>query len=159
MSEIFTINSRKIDNSIHRTWECKFLEESHDYWLFVGKFDTEIQHPELGIIRRGTISYEYFHKTSWFNIFRFHEPNGELKFYYCNISIPPQINTNVVNFIDLDIDILVQNDFSYTILDNDEFEQNSKIFAYSDELKLNVNNGMDELIRLITNKQFPFSQL
>ncbi len=156
MRENITINSRKLDNSIRRSWQCELVEETFAYWLFAGNFASEIRHSELGVIRRGTISYEYYFKDKWFNIFRFHEPEGDLKFYYCNINMPPIFKNNVVDYVDLDIDILVQNDFSFKILDEDEFKFNSQKFAYSKELKLNVNKSIKDLTDLIERRQFPF---
>jgi uncharacterized protein len=156
MTENITINSRKLDNSIQRSWQCRFVEETPDYWLFVGEFDREITHKQLGVIRRKTVSYEYYFKDKWFNIFRFHEPEGDLKYYYCNINMPPKFENNVVDYVDLDIDILVQKDFSFKILDEDEFKFNSQKFAYSEELKLNVNRSIKDLTDLIERRQFPF---
>lgn len=151
-----TINSRKFDNSIHRSWNCELLEENETYWLFVGEFEQEIIHPELGIIRRGTISYEYYQKQKWFNIFRFHEPEGDLKFYYCNINLPPKFENNVLDYIDLDLDILVRKDFSFEILDADEFKSNSIRFQYPKNVKIMVQQSLQELIKMIENKSFPF---
>lgn len=156
MKNLVTINSRKFDNSIHRTWHCEFLNETKDYWLFVGEFEKEISHPKLGIIRQKTVSYEYYFKDKWFNIFRFHEPEGHLKFYYCNVNMPPVLENGVLNYIDLDIDILVQNDFSYEILDEDEFEENSLKYNYQTELIYQIKKNINELILLIQNRHFPF---
>jgi uncharacterized protein len=158
MFEIITINSRKLDNSIHRSWTCKLVEETEDYWLFAGKFDRQVEHKQLGVIRPGTISYEYYFKHEWFNIFRFHEPEGEFKFYYCNLNLPPKFEDNVLDYVDLDIDVLVRKDLSFEILDEDEFAENSVLFGYSDELKMKITESLAELILLISRRQFPFDK-
>lgn len=150
------INSRKFDNSIHRSWKCVLLKETDEMWTFVGEFEEEVRHPKLGVIRRGTISYEYYWKQKWFNIFRFHEPEGELKFYYCNINTPPKFENDILDYIDLDIDVLVQKDFSFKILDEDEFEENSKKFAYSEDIKLKIQKSLKQLLKKIEEKSFPF---
>lgn len=156
-SKIITINARKYNNLIHRSWNCKLLEESPAHWLFVGEFDSEIRHPKLGIIRRGTISYEYYWKNKWFNVFRFHEPEGELKFYYCNINMPPKFENNVLDYVDLDIDVLVQRDFTFEILDEDEFNENTVLFNYPKKLKMQVQKSLEELLKIIEMKSFPFN--
>ncbi|MGI9037038.1 MAG: DUF402 domain-containing protein [Pyrinomonadaceae bacterium] len=155
-NSIFTINSRKADNRIHRTWLAKCLEENADYWLFVGEFSETVEHQQLGVIRRGTISYEYYWKERWYNVFRFHEPEGDLRNFYCNINQPPSISDKVLNYIDLDIDVLVRKDFSFEILDLDEFETNSVRFGYAEEIFLNVERSLCELLNLIKTRQFPF---
>lgn len=156
-STIVTINSRKFDNSLHRSWKCQLVEESTDFWLFVGQFDNEIRHPNLGIIRKGTQSFEYYWKNNWFNIFRFHEPEGDFKFYYCNINLPPKFENNVLDYIDLDLDILVWHDFSFEILDQDEFKENSKRFKYPDPVISKVKKSLKELLKMIKLKEFPFN--
>jgi uncharacterized protein len=156
MPENITINSRKFDNSVHRSWQCRLLEETFDYWLFAGEFSREVRHEQLGIIRRKTFSYEYYFKNKWFNVFRFHEPEGDFKFYYCNINMPPKFENNVLDYVDLDLDVLVQKDFSFKILDEDEFEQNSKLYGYSNEIKLKAKKTLNELLLNIQQRDFPF---
>lgn len=156
-NEIITINSRKFDNSLNRSWKCNFLEESSSYWLFVGEFESEIHHQKLGIIRRGTVSYEYYWKEKWFNIFRFHEPEGDLKFYYCNINLPPKFENNVLDYVDLDIDVLVQKDFTFEILDEDEFAENAKLYNYPENLKMETRKALESLLEIIRTKSFPFN--
>lgn len=88
-NKIITINSRKFDQSIRRSWECNLIQETIDYYLFLGEFNEEIIHKDLGIIRPKTISYEYYWKHEYFNVFRFLEPDGKFRNYYCNINPPP----------------------------------------------------------------------
>ena len=157
MSEkLFTINSRKADGSLHKTWQAEYLEENSEYWLFVGEFAETIKHNKLGIIRRGTISYEYYWKNRWYNVFRFHNPIGDFRNFYCNLNLPPAVSGNVLDYVDLDIDILVRKDMSFEILDLDEYKINSKIFNYSAELMTEVEKNLNELINCIQNKEFPF---
>jgi protein associated with RNAse G/E len=61
-----------------------------------------------------------------------------------------------LDYVDLDIDILVWKDFSYQILDSDEFLENAKRFSYSDEMRKKVRAARDELISLIETRTFPF---
>ena len=156
IGEIFTINARRADGKIYRNWQAELVEETADYWLFVGKFSATIEHQQIGIIEQGTISYEYFWKNRWYSIFRFHHPSGELRNFYCNVNQPPSFSKNVLDYIDLDLDVLVWKDLSYQVLDLDEFQTNSVAMNYSADLKKNVQKGLDEIIHLIKNRLFPF---
>lgn len=155
--ETFTVNSRKFDGNIYRSWEVTLLEETTELFTFIGIFQNEINHPQLGVIRCGTVSYEYYWKKNWYNIFRFHEPEGELRNFYCNINQPPVCDNRVLNYIDLDIDVIVWKDFSYEIVDFDEFEFNAAKFNYSSELRRKVDKSLEEILRLIETKSFPFN--
>lgn len=151
-----TINSRKFNGQLHRSWKCNLIRRKDSLLIFEGEFQNEIKHSKLGFIRRGTKSYEYYWLNRWFNVFRFHEPNGNLRNYYCNINMPPEFKNNILDYIDLEIDVVVWRNFEFEILDLDEFEQNSKKFQYSNKLKQRVLKTLDELKNLIKNREFPF---
>lgn len=156
MKKTVTINSRKFDGKIHRSWQCEFLEYKDSLLTFVGVFENEIKHSNLGIIRRGTISYEYYWLDRWYNVFRFHEPDGNLRNFYCNLNMPPKFENGILDYIDLDIDILVWKNFSYEILDIEEFEANSKSFGYPKKLNDKISQTVNELLKIIKLRQFPF---
>lgn len=150
------INSRKFDGTIHKSWSCELINETPDYYLFLGIFQSEIKHPHLGVIRPGTASYEYYWKRECYNVFRFVEPEGVFRNFYCNINLPPTFSGNVLDYIDLDIDVLVWKDFSCQILDRDEFESNAAKYQYPSETRIEAKKSLRELLRLIENRQFPF---
>lgn len=151
-----TVNSRKFDLSIRRSWNCRLIERNGLFLLFKGEFENEVRHPDLGIIRPGTISYEYYWLGRWYNIFRFHEPDGSLRNYYCNINMPPTFENGVLDYVDLDIDVLVWPAFRYEVVDEADFEANATLFGYSDILRLKVYKTLDEIIGLIEKRKFPF---
>lgn len=150
------INSRKFDGVIHRTWKAKLIEQNNSLLSFVGEFEKEVFHPSLGVIRRGTISYEFYWLDRWYNVFRFHEPDSSLRNFYCNVNMPPTFINEVLNYVDLDVDILIWKDFSYQVLDLDEFEDNARKYSYPEDLRRKVQTSVSELIFLIENRIFPF---
>lgn len=151
-----TINSRKFDGTIHKTWTANLIEQKDILLTFVGKFEKEVNHKQLGLIRRGTISYEFYWLDGWFNVFRFHERDGSLRNFYCNINMPPKFKDNVLDYVDLDIDVLVLKDFSIQILDTDEFEENIRKYSYSEEIKNKTNESLKKILDLIEKRDFPF---
>ncbi len=159
LNEIVTVNSRKFDGTLHRSWKANFIEQKNSLLTFVGEFEKDIKHPNLGFIRRGTISYEFYWLDCWFNVFRFHQPDGSLRNFYCNINMPPKFQNNVLDYVDLDIDVLVWKDFSIEILDMDEFAENSKKYNYSVEIKNRANESLKKILELVENRDFPFDEL
>lgn len=122
------------------------------------RFDRDIEHEWLGTISVGTASVEYYWLDRWYNVFRFSEPTGELKNYYCNINAPPAFDGRVLSYVDLDIDVLVEPNFSYRVLDLAEFEQNTERYAYPIEIQNNARRAVGELIGLIEARSFPFDE-
>lgn len=155
-NQIVNINSRKFDGKVHRSWQANLIERRDSLLIFVGEFEKEVKHSNLGIIRRGTVSYEYYWLDRWYNIFQFHEPEGELRNFYCNISEPPKLEKNILDYVDFDIDILVWKDFSYEILDSEEFNENKRKFNYPSKIIKKVHQSVSEIEWLIQNRRFPF---
>lgn len=154
--ELFTINSRKFDGGISRTWSCRLVERTGSMLTFVGEFDRDIRHPDLGLIHKGTVSYEYYWLDRWYNVFRFHEPNGTFRNYYCNINMPPALTGTHLDYVDLDIDIVVWPDLEPVILDQDEFKVHAVKFGYSPKIVHQVEATLNELVGLIEKREFPF---
>ncbi len=156
MGRIVTINSRSFDGSLLKSWECEAIERTGSQLLFFGRFDREVVHPHLGRIVPGTLSYEYYWLDRWYNVFRFHEPDGTFRNYYCNINMPPVYQGDVLNYVDLDIDLIVDCLGRYAILDRDEFEANKLHFEYSPDICEMAAAAIDELAGLIKSAEFPF---
>lgn len=132
------------------------IEETDALYVFYGKFEKEVKHRQLGVIRRNTASYEYYWKSEFYNVFKFYEPNGEFRNFYCNLNMPPIFSDNVLDYVDLDIDVLVWKDFSTEILDLDEYEHNAKKYDYPSELQEKVAQSLENLLLKIRTKAFPF---
>ena len=156
--ERVTVNARKYDGSLHRSWTCKLVQRRGQLLEFVGRFDRDVAHDAIGLIRKGTISHEYFWLDRWYSIFRFHEPDGALRNYYCNINMPPTFSDGVLDYVDLDIDIVVWPDFRYDVLDRDDFERNTLKFGYTDDMLSRVDDNLAYLIKHIEGRDFPFDR-
>jgi protein associated with RNAse G/E len=72
--------------------------------------------------------------------------------------VPPRFDGRVLSYIDLDIDVLVEPDLTYKILDEDDFEQNAKQYVYPEEVQANARRALSELTELIESRSFPFNE-
>jgi protein associated with RNAse G/E len=152
-----TVRTYKYDGTEHRHWRAQISLQQDSLIVLDAKFEEEIQHPLLGTISPETLSVEYYWLDRWYNVFRFVQPAGDLRNFYCNVNVPPVLQKNVLSYIDLDIDILVAPDFSYSILDEDEFAINVKRFNYPPEIQRRSLEALEELVNLIEKRAFPFS--
>ena len=152
---MITVNSRKYDGTIRRSWTCDLLDRRDSLLVFRGEFEEEVAHPDLGLIAEGTVSYEYYWLDRWYNIFRFHEPAGSLRNYYCNINMPPTFGQGTLDYIDLDIDIVIWPDFRHIVLDRDDYKRNARTFGYPPEVNEKVDETLRELLELIRRRELP----
>jgi uncharacterized protein len=151
------VRAFKYDGREHRSWSAQVLRLEGSLITLDARFSEEIIHEALGTIAVGTHSLEYYWLDRWFNVFRFAEPDGELRNYYCNVNMPPTFDGETLSYVDLDLDILVQPDFSYQILDADDFERNAQRYAYPVEVEANARRAVDELVGMIETREFPFN--
>ena len=91
-------------------------------------------------------------------MFRFLGNAGETRLWYCNINMAPIVEGSLITYVDLDIDVLVQTDFSYQILDLEEFEHHARIFSYPEEVQESAKTALAELISRIESRQLPFNE-
>jgi uncharacterized protein len=151
------VSALKYDGRIHRQWRARIDALTGSLIVLDGVFTEEVRHPLLGHIVPGTLSTEYYWTDRWYSVFRFREPNGLLRNYYCNINQPARFDGDTLSFVDLDIDVLVAPDFTYTVLDEDEFARHAAVFSYPPELHAQVHRALAELLSLIDSRAFPFS--
>jgi protein associated with RNAse G/E len=153
---LINVKTFKLDGKPHRTWNAELVRQEGSLLVLDGNFSADIQHDLLGTIAAGTRSVEYYWMERWYNVFRFSQPTGALRNYYCNISVPPSFDGATLSYVDLDLDILVAPDFSYQILDEEEFERNAKLYGHENELRTNARRALEELVVMIDQRAFPF---
>jgi len=141
---------------LHRKWRAELLRRDDSLIVLDARFSEEIVHELLGTIASGTHSLEYYWLDRWYNVFRFARADGTLRNYYCNVNVPPNFDGETLSYVDLDLDILVDPDFSYHILDVEDFGDNAKRYGYPLEVQVNARRAVDELARMIETRIFPF---
>jgi uncharacterized protein len=151
------VRTYKYDGTEHRHWQAHLARLENPLIVLDAKFEEEIKHPLLGTVVPETLSTEYYWLDRWYNIFRFVQPTGELRNFYCNVNVPPILEGGVLSYIDLDIDILVAPDFSYSVLDEDEFTVNAERFNYPEEVRRHSLEALEQLVALIEDRAFPFN--
>jgi protein associated with RNAse G/E len=146
------VRVQKYDGTEYRRWAARVAKQADPLLILDAIFEDEVAHDLIGTITAGTISTEYYWLDRWYNIFRFSER------FYCNVSMPPSFDGQVLSYVDLDIDVLVKPDFSYQVLDLEDFEDNARALNYPLEVRENAHAALAELIGLIESRSFPFDE-
>lgn len=152
-----TVNALDLGGNLKKSWKCRKLDVEGSTLILLGKFAEDVRHDDLGLVREDTLSYEYFFPDRWYNIFRFEEPSGTLRNWYCNITMPPEIADHTVNYIDLDIDVLIWPDGSFKILDVEEYEENARKHDLSDDAREQVSLALTDILAAFRDEKFPFN--
>jgi protein associated with RNAse G/E len=152
-----TVNAYDLGGNLKKSWKCRKLDSEGSTLILLGEFAEDVQHNELGLIRASTLSYEYFFPDRWYNIFRFEEPAGVLRNWYCNITMPPEISDHTIDYVDLDIDVLIWPDHSLKILDVEEYEENARKHDLSEDAREQVSLALTDVLAAFRDNRFPFN--
>jgi protein associated with RNAse G/E len=154
-----SVVSLNYDGTIRKTWKAEIVKLDPPLIELRGVFDRDITHPSLGQIDKGTLTTEYFWLERWYNIFRFEEPSGGLKYFYCNIAMPVDFANQTLSYVDLDIDVVVWPDRPFEVLDEADFAVSAERYSYTDELVGRVKTALNELLGNLRRGEFPFNEL
>lgn len=159
MPNNITVRVLKYDGAEYRRWNAHLKNQDGSLIILDAEFEEEVRHESLGTIPKGTRTIEYYWLDRCYNIFRFLKEDGSTRVWYCNVNTPPELINNDLSYIDLDLDILVQPDLFYQVMDFDEFEVNAERYGYSEEVKRRALKAVDELVAMIEAVQFPFADV
>ena len=149
------LESLKHDQSLHRRWEentVLFADER----VIIGANNrtTVVENDETWITK--TPALFYFEKEKWFNvIYLFKESRP---FYYCNLISPYSLVEDKIQYVDYDIDFFVQPDYSYSIVDRDEYAVNKERYHYPKQVQEQLRKAEAELKRWIKQRKDPFNR-
>jgi protein associated with RNAse G/E len=156
--EPIIVSALKYDGSEHRNWPGQLVVNDPPLLIVDALFVEDVQHELLGAITKGTISTEYYWLDRWYNIFRFGDKKQQNATFYCNVTIPPRLENGALSYVDLDIDVFVHSDFTYEILDVEDFNTNTRLYSYPKEIERYAYQAVEELKTLIDKRDFPFDR-
>ena len=149
------IQSYKHNGQLHRIWDSTTILKGTRN-VVIGANDRTIVTESDGrtwMTREPAICY--FHSKHWFNIIGMLRNDGV--YYYCNISSPFVNDEEGLKYIDYDLDVKVYPDMTFTLLDEDEYEQHKREMNYPKVLDRILHNNVDTLIRWVRQRKGPFS--
>jgi predicted RNA-binding protein associated with RNAse of E/G family len=74
------------------------------------------------VMGQGDRFVEIYFSQRWYNLFEMHDRQDDhLKGWYCNVTLPAEISTHQVAYVDLALDLLVFPGGKQLVLDEDEF--------------------------------------
>ena len=152
------LRSTKYDRSLHFEWTCEIVSASDGALVLHQAAGTPIK-TRKGVWTPEVNGRMYFWRDKWYNVIETRSPDESLRGYYCNVITPARIVEDELQWIDLDLDVSVQPNGDYRILDEDEWARNSSLLAYLPELVVCARRAMDELIGAITRRALPFDAI
>lgn len=156
MSNKSFIQSYKHDGSVHRTWSpVLVISEDDTKYVAINKRTQIFEANNRSWIAREPALY-YLYKEHYFNIIAMLREDGI--YYYCNLASPSMHDGEAIKNIDYDLDIKFYPNGEYEILDESEFEINSKKYDYPKVIELKLREEIKELIKRYNMSETPFNE-
>ena len=99
---------------------------------------------------------EYYYTNRWFNIFDIANADETRKGWYCNITEPAVIFDDRIEQVDLLLDVWVNPEGNYLILDEDEFAATTTL---TERQRRGAKAGLQALLHMLKARQEVFSSL
>lgn len=152
------VNALRYDRSIKRSWSAGLVNDNDGHIVVIGRFSLDVRHDDLGDIAKGTVSIEHFWLDRWSNVFCFYEPDGRFRNYYCNIALPPTFDGQTLEFVDLDLDVVVWPGEAPVLLDEEELEVSRVKYQIDAETIKRARREADSLMVAAESGEFPFDR-
>lgn len=152
----FKIISSKHNGKFHRSWEeNRVLSYENDVLIGCNnKTNVKESNGEKWYTKDPALFY--FHHHYWFNVIVVFEESDY--FYYCNVSSPCKWkNENELHYIDYDVDIIVASNYTYEVVDQDEYAENKLKYHYPIHVQNEVQKAVKQIELLIEKRRPPFS--
>ena len=157
-NKIYIMRAYKYDGRLHYEQPLRLKEKRPDHVVLEGEIGRElIHHTRDAVYKFDAETYEYFFDDRWYTAALVFDKNRNIVHVYCNIALPCTINKDSVEFVDLDVDVIVRNGI-LEVVDIDEFEEHKKIFGYGRELEEKVFEAVERVKKDITEGNYPFDR-
>ncbi|MBX3014219.1 MAG: DUF402 domain-containing protein [Caldilineaceae bacterium] len=100
---------------------------------------------------------ELYFKNKWYNIWHIGEQNSGINRIYANIALPATFQDDVLTWVDLDLDLRIHVDDRLELLDEDEFVENSALWAYPPVVVEQARAAVAELVQCYAHHAFPLN--
>ena len=159
MTKPILVRKLKYDGSVRSEWEGELLPFDSAEWLIVR------HHPErhrkwqdgkqaradilmvrcLNIVKPSTILLGF-------------DANGQFDHAKCDAALPSVYTNNLLEFVDLDLDIIVNSDLTFYVRDQAQFEQHRVLMNYPDEVVEQAHLGIAIAKTWVQSRAFPFNK-
>lgn len=144
----------KHDESRHRTWAKGYVIEANESRIVTITDKAWVIESDMRKWLTREPAINVYYPDKWFNVICMIRKKGI--FYYCNLASPSIYDGEALKYIDYDLDVKVDNNYKYSVIDQDEYLEHGEKMGYSDDLKLVIEDQLQKLISCIENRESPF---
>ncbi|MBN2558252.1 MAG: DUF402 domain-containing protein [Clostridia bacterium] len=158
-NKTYTMKAYKYDGRLHYEQPLQLEGRFRDHLVLSGAGGRKLTHyTRDAVYTFRETSREFFFLDRWYTAALVYGGHGEVQYVYCNIAVPCRITDETVEFVDLDVDVIVRAG-RIEVLDMDEFEENRSKYGYEESLVARVLQAVDEVKSDILERAYPFEDV
>ena len=156
MPNSITVKKLSLDHELVIAYEGTVLERTPQAIVLEARFQRETMDLGYATFEHHDRFIEYFFSDRWYNIFEIHSVHDDhLKGWYCNIAQPAVLGEATIEQVDLALDVWIDPDGSYRLLDQAEFDA----LPLDRETRLRAQRALNELLDLLHHHAAPFTSI
>lgn len=158
---LWYLESLKYDQHVHYRLPARLISDADDLIVLRAETGAQGWHSVRGAWTLQRHSYYLIWPDQGYNIFLNYTPDGRFTHYYCNAALPPSIDRarQYIAYIDLDLDVLIEPDGRFRVLDTDEFRHHAVVYQYPRHIKQAAGLAVLDIILRLRARQWPFERV
>ncbi len=154
VTDSLTVKKLNLNHELVIAYDGAVLERSADTIVLEARFGRETMDLGYAVLEHHDRFVERFFADRWYNIFEIHSVHDDhLKGWYCNIVKPAVFSAETIEQVDLALDLWINPDGSYQVLDRDEFDA----LEIDRVTRLRAQQAVREVIDLLHHRAAPFT--
>ncbi len=156
MTDTLTVKKLNLNHELVIAYDGTVLERTSDTIVLEARFTRETMDLGYAVLEHHDRFVEHFYADRWYNIFEIHSVRDDhLKGWYCNIAQPAIFSSDTIEQIDLALDVWINPDGSYHVLDREEFDA----LELDRTTRLRAQQAVSELLYLLYHHAAPFTSI
>jgi protein associated with RNAse G/E len=156
MTDLLTVKKFNLNHELMMAYDGEVLERTPQTVVLEARFSRETLDLGYAVLEHHDRFIEHFYADRWYNIFEIHSVHDDrLKGWYCNIVQPAAFSADAVEQVDLALDVWIDPDGSYQVLDREEFDA----LDLDRATRLRAQQAVGELIYLLYHRAAPFTSI
>jgi protein associated with RNAse G/E len=156
MTDTLTVKKLNLNHELVIAYDGMVLERSATALVLEARFSRATMDLGYAVFEQSDRFVEHFFADRWYNIFEIYSVHDDhLKGWYCNIVQPAVFGADTIEQVDLALDLWINPDGSYRILDCEEFDA----LEIDRATRLRAQQALGELIYLLYHRAAPFNSI
>lgn len=155
MTNPIVLRKRKYDGTIRSVWPGDLVDSRGEDWL-ITFHDARLHHSQPPLAESAAFAIHTIGLRHPLTVLHRFDPLGRFLGARCDAALPAAIAGRTIDFVDLDLDVIVNPDGTHFVRDLDDFRARAVELGYPAHVRRTAWMGILLALRAVRRRQFPF---